>query len=113
MPYSLAPPSGNVNRVERLMINLDTAMPMICGWDECDRRARTPYQVRVHEHPAHVSCSAVAEAGGALGRHAHYVFCQERHLLYFVHSSGWRANDLAAHYGGRIHGFLPPGDRFR
>ena len=37
-------------RVERLIINLDTALPLACGWDDCDRRARTPYQVRVHEH---------------------------------------------------------------
>ena len=95
-------------RVERLIINLDTALPMTCGWDECDKRARTPYQVRVHEH-AGTCGSAVAQ----YGRHAHYVFCCDRHLQYWVHSSGRRANDLAARYGGRIYGMLPPGSRVR
>jgi len=95
-------------RVERLMINLDTMLPMTCGWDECDRKARTPYQVRVHEHTGRCNSEAAQ-----YGRHAHYVFCCDRHLAYWVHSSGWRAHELAAHYGGRIRGFLPPGERFR
>lgn len=101
-----------VNRVERLMINLDTAMPMVCGWDECDKRARTPYQVRVHEHQA-AKCDDVNAAGGALGRHAHYVFCCERHLLYWVTSSGKRAHETAARNNGRIYGQLPAGLRNR
>lgn len=90
------------------MINLDTQMAMVCGWDECDRPARTPYQVRLHEHVGRCE-SDVAQ----FGRHAHYVFCTERHLLYWAHSSGWRANELAARYGGRIYGMLPPGSRVR
>lgn len=108
MPYSMSPDNGRVNRVERLIINMDTALPMVCGWAECDKRARTPYQIRTHEHAG--SCnSAVAQ----YGRHAHYVFCCERHLLYWAHSSGWRANDLAARNHGRIWGNLPPGSRVR
>jgi hypothetical protein len=106
MPIGMQPSAPR--RVERLMINLDTMLPMVCGWDECDAKARTPYQVRVHEHVG--SCSSEQ---AQYGRHAHYVFCTERHLVYWVHSSGERAHDLAAHYNGRIRGFLPPGMRFR
>jgi hypothetical protein len=106
MPIGMQPSAPR--RVERLMINLDTMLPMVCGWDECDAKARTPYQVRVHEHVG--SCSSEQ---AQYGRHAHYVFCTERHLMYWVHSSGERAHDLAAHHNGRIRGFLPPGMRFR
>jgi hypothetical protein len=95
-------------RVERLMINLDTMLPMVCGWDECDRNARTPYQVRLHEHVGRCN-SEVAQ----YGRHAHYVFCSERHLLYWVTASGSRAHETAARNGGRIYGQLPAGMRNR
>lgn len=106
MPIGMQPSASA--RVERLMINLDTQMAMVCGWDTCDRPARTPYQVRIHEHAGRCS-SEVAQHG----RHAHYVFCCDRHLLYWVSSSGWRANELAARYNGRIYGNLPPGSRVR
>ena len=100
--------SVTVNRVERLMINLDTQMPMVCGWDTCDRRARTPYQVRVHEHEG--TCSS-PEA--QYGRHAHFVFCCERHLLYWTNAGGRQAHETAARNGGRIYGQLPAGLRNR
>ena len=90
-----------VNRVERLIINLDTAMPLSCAWDDCPKRARTPYQIRTHEHPPHWDCAA--------GRHSHYAFCSERCKTYWLHSSGHRANELAARNHGRIRGMLPPG----
>ncbi len=93
-----------VNRVERLIINLDTAMPITCNWDECDLRSRTCYQVRLHEHPAG-QC--------ATGRHAIMTFCSQRHLEYWVYSSGSRAHDLAARNQGRIYGQLPPGSKLR
>jgi hypothetical protein len=95
-------------RVERLMINLDTMMAMVCGWDECDKRARTPYQVRVHEHAGRCS-SEIAQHG----RHSHYVFCTERHLLYWVTSTGANAHETAARNQGRIYGQLPTGLRNR
>lgn len=101
------------NRVERLIINLDTAMPMVCAWDECDKRARTPYQVRVHEHVGHLPCDMVNAGGGELGRHAHYAFCSERHRLYWVTCSGPRAHETAARNNGRIYGQLPAGLRNR
>jgi len=106
MPIGMQPSAPR--RVERLMINLDTTLPMTCAWAECDKRARTPFQVRLHEHAGTCS-SEVAQ----YGRHAHYVFCCERHLLYWAHSTGWRARELAARYGGRSWGFLPPGSRIR
>jgi hypothetical protein len=95
-------------RVERLMINLDTCMPMVCGWDECDKWARTPYQVRLHEHVGRCE-SEMAQ----YGRHAHYVFCSERHLLYWVNSSGENAQRAAAENNGRVYGMLPSGLRNR
>ncbi len=93
-----------INRVERLIINLDTAMPITCNWDECDRRARTCYQVRLHEHPPHFRCDLVNAAGGNLGRHMIMAFCSAGHLDYWVSCSGGRANDLAARNRGLIYG---------
>ena len=107
MPLGMQPAAPR--RVERLIINLDTAMPLTCAWDECDARARTTWQIRVHEHPPGLSCAAVTEAGGAYGRHAHYAFCCEGHLGYWADCSGWRANELAARRGGRIYGNRLPG----
>jgi hypothetical protein len=88
------------------MINLDTQAPMVCSWDECDRPGRTPYQVRVHEHAGR--CNSFE---AQYGRHAHYVFCCERHLLYWVYASGDRAKEAAARNQGRIYGQLPEGTR--
>lgn len=105
--------TGNVNRVERLIINLDTAMPMMCAWDDCVKRARTPYQVRVHEHHLGIPCSAVNAAGGNLGRHAHYAFCSDNCKDYWVACSGKRAPDLAARNRGRIYGQHSAGMRGR
>jgi hypothetical protein len=100
-----------VNRVERLIINLDTAMPVVCGWDTCDRRARTSHQVRTHEHPGHVSCSDVNQAYGTLGRHVIYAFCSAGHLDYWVSASGWRAHELADANRGLIYGQHSAGNK--
>ena len=106
MPIGMQPSAPR--RVERLMINLDTTQPMVCSWDTCDRYARSIYQVRVHEHVGRCNSEAAQ-----YGRHAHYVFCCERHLLYWVSQSGANAHEMAARYGGRIGGMLPPGMRNR
>jgi hypothetical protein len=102
---------SQVNRVERLIINLDTAMPSMCAWDDCDKRSRTPYQVRVHEHPMHFKCSDVNVAGGNLGRHAHYAFCSEGCKDLWISCSGSRANELAARNNGRIYGMHSAGNK--
>jgi hypothetical protein len=101
---------ANVNRVERLIINLDTALPIVCNWDECDRRSRTPYQVRLHEHAA-FTCAEAAAGGGAYGRHAIMSFCSESHLDYWVACSGSRANELMARHHGRAYGYHSTGNR--
>lgn len=93
-----------VNRVERLIINLDMAKPVTCAWDECDRPARTPYQVREHRHTSVHRCD-----DPWYGNHSTYAFCSERHLQYWVSSTGSRAHDLAARNQGRIYGQLPAG----
>ena len=87
-----------INRVDRLIINLDTAMPITCAWDDCTRRARTTHQVRAHEHSAEYPC------GSPYARHAIYAFCCEGHLDYWTASMGRRAHDLAARNRGRIYG---------
>ena len=104
MPIGMQPSAPR--RVERLMINLDTQAPMVCGWDECDRLARTPFQVRVHEHVGRCNSEAAQ-----FGRHSHYVFCCEDHLLYWVASSGDMAKETAARHQGQIRGYLPEGQR--
>lgn len=78
----------NVPRVEKLIINLDTAMPLSCAWGPCEKFARTPYQIRAHEHPGRFAldgtvyegarlCELVEASGGRIGRHYHYAFCSE------------------------------------
>ena len=96
-------------RVERLIINLDTAMPLSCAWDDCPKRARTPYQVRTHEHQPGVSCSTVNQGGGLYGRHITYAFCSERCRLYWLNASGQNAHRSASEQRGRIYGQLPAG----
>lgn len=98
------------NRVERLIINLDMGMPLTCAWDDCYRPARTPYQIRVHEHAAHIKCHEVAELGG---RHMHYAFCSERCKEYWLAATGEAAHDTAARNQGRIYGQLPAGMKHR
>ena len=101
-------PVSQINRVERLIINLDTCMPMVCAWAECDKRARTPYQVRVHEHARSIKCSELELYGG---RHAHYAFCSDSHRDYWVASTGTSALELADRYDGRIWGMHSAGNR--
>ena len=102
---------SSINRVEKLIINLDTCMPIICCWDECDRRARTSHQACAHEHPLHIGCDWVNAAGGAYGRHAIYAFCSDSHLDYWISATGWRAHELAARNQGRIYGQHSAGNK--
>jgi endogenous inhibitor of DNA gyrase (YacG/DUF329 family) len=100
-----------INRVERLIINLDTAMALSCAWDDCPKRARTPYQVRTHEHPPGVSCSTVNAAGGTYGRHALYAFCSDRCKAYWLNATGKNAHQSASDNRGLIYGQLPAGKK--
>lgn len=88
-----------INKVEKLIINLDTGMPITCNWDTCTRRARTSHQVRLHEHEGR--CGSLE---AQYGRHTIMAFCSEGHLDYWVACTGWNAHDLAARNQGRIYG---------
>jgi hypothetical protein len=92
-----------INRVERLIINLDTQMPLSCAWDDCPKRARTPYQVRVHEHADEYKCD------DPVSRHAHYAFCSEKCKMYWLNATGANAHDSAYRNRGQIYGMLPAG----
>lgn len=94
-----------INRVERLIINLDTAMPITCAWDTCDRPGRTPYQLRTHEHPPGWRCDH------PFARHTIFAFCCDGHLDYWASSSGGRALELADRNRGRIAGMHSAGNR--
>lgn len=95
-----------INRVEKLIINMDTTLPLICNWDTCDRRARTSHQVRLHEHTG--KCNSLE---AQFGRHVIMVFCSDSHLDYWVASTGTNAH-LTGHYNqGRIYGYHSPGMR--
>ena len=96
---------SQINRVERLIINLDTAMALSCAWDDCTKRARTPYQVRTHEHPPHWGCD--------IGRHSIYAFCSDNCKDFWLANSGIRAHDTAARNRGRIYGQHSAGNRGR
>lgn len=108
MKISMAPDSGRVNRVNKLIINPWTG-PTTCCWDTCDKRATVIWSVRMHEHRPDIPCSDVEQAFGLLGRHAHYNFCSEACLMYWVGSSGQHAHETAARNGGRIYGMRPAG----
>ena len=96
-----------VNRVERLIINLDTAMPLQCAWDDCPKPARTPYQVRVHEHTS-ASCDPfiLHQTGG---RHSIYAFCSEGCKDYWLASTGTEAHNTASLRRGKIYGMHSAG----
>ena len=98
----------NINRVERLIINLDTAMPLSCAYRDCEKRARTPYQIRVHEHQRWMKCELVGLYGG---RHTHYAFCSENCKDLWLAETGEAASDTASRHGGRIAGMHSAGMR--
>jgi hypothetical protein len=93
-----------INRIEKLIINLDTEQPVACAWDDCWRRARTSHQVRVHEHTG--KCSEVQEG---YGRHIIYAFCSESCMDYWVACTGTNAHMTASMRRGKIHGMHSAG----
>lgn len=95
-----------INRVERLIINLDMQKPVTCAWDTCDRPARTPYQVREHRHTDEFRCD-----DPWYGHHSIYAFCSDSHRDYFMASTGWAAHDAAYRNRGLIYGQHSAGNR--
>src|SRR5260370_953083 len=77
--------------------------PGLCRWGQ--RLARP------HEPAGRIKCALVTAAGGEYGRHMIMAFCSRRHMEYWVHSSGQRAQELAARNQGRIYGQLPAGSK--
>ena len=109
-----------MGRVFKGVVNLDSGGNSLisCGWSDCERQGLRNYTWRQCEHQQVAGtaaqrdriCEAV-DAGQMPGRHARFVFCTERHRLYFTASTGAAANRLSAEHGGRIHGMLPVGSR--
>ncbi len=96
--------------ITKRVINHDAGgRPVVCCWDDCDRRATSLYEIRQHEHLRHVSCSDV-DAGVAAGRHIHFAFCSARCMAYWRNSTGHHALVSLANTG-RAYGNLPAGDR--
>src|SRR5215469_7155340 len=100
--YGMAPDNGKVNRVSKLIVNPWTG-PIDCCWSDCWERARSTWTIRFHEHSPRLRCDS------PFAQHSNMTFCSEQHLLYFAHSSGWRAHELAARNRGLIHGQAPEG----
>ena len=88
-------------------------MPNQCSWDDCYKRARTPYQIILCEHPRHVRCSLVDNPppGYYYGRHYHYAFCSENCLDYWRAPTGKYAQETADLHRGVIYGNHTPGMR--
>lgn len=81
-------------------------MPLTCAWADCERLARTPYQIVTCEHPLSLSCSLVNDPppGRYYGRHYRYAYCCESHLDYWRASSGRHAHDTGDRNRGVIWG---------
>lgn len=95
-----------INRVEKLIINLDMQMPLSCAWTDCEKPARTPYQVKTCNHPLNIKCSDPYN-----GHHSSYGFCSDNCRNYWLGSSGRNAHETAARNGGRIMGMAPAGQK--
>jgi hypothetical protein len=104
---------SNINRVAKLIINLDTTMASMCAYRQCsDRRARSIYQIRMCEHQP-VKCSLVDNPppGQYFGRHMWFAFCSESCMDFHLAELGNRAKDTAARNRGQIGGMHSPGMR--
>jgi hypothetical protein len=88
-------------KIGKRVINLDHGgdRRVMCGWDDCEKEGYELYKVKTHEHNPVLSCDH------PLSKHVSYVFCSERHKMYWIGSST-RAR------GGTLHGNLPSGYRF-
>jgi hypothetical protein len=111
--YGTVPGRGRVPHVEKLMINLDTALPLMCEYQLCsDRRARSPYQYRTCEHMP-VPCRYVDNPppGAYYGLHRWHAFCSENCMDLNLAEMGKRAQDTADRHRGQIGGNHTPGMR--
>lgn len=91
-------------RVAKYVINHDQGgTKVVCAWDECDRPGYELHKVRQHEHAAVIACDS------DLGKHITFIFCSDRHKLYWLNCTGEMAKVSEERNNGRISGMLPPG----
>lgn len=77
--------------VAKRIINHDAGgRPIVCCWDDCERKATSLYEIRQHEHLRGVTCSDV-DAGIAAGRHIHFAFCSAACQDYWFNATGEQA----------------------
>jgi hypothetical protein len=95
-----------VPRIAKYVINNDRGgTKVVCAWDECDRPGYEMHKVRVHEHAGSADC------GSPAAKHINYVFCSDRHRMYWLNCTGEMAKVSEARNQGRIMGMLPEGYR--
>ena len=91
-------------RIAKYVINHDRGgTRIVCAWDECDQDGYELHKVRSHEHANGIPCDS------PVARHISYVFCSDRHKLYWLNATGEMARESEARNNGRIYGMLPAG----
>lgn len=51
-----------------------------CAWDTCENQGYDLFKTRFHDHNPGYPCAAPG------AKHVWYIFCNERHKQYWVHS---------------------------
>lgn len=91
-------------RIAKYVINHDRGgTRVVCAWDECDKDGFDNNRVRQHEHARSIPCDS------GLAKHVTFVFCSDRHRLYWLNATGEMARESEARNQGRIYGMLPAG----
>lgn len=93
-------------RIMRKVINHDSGgnRKIMCAWDTCDKDGYQQHSIRQHEHAHWLDCD------DPLAKHVTFVFCTNRHKLFFLNCMGENARYGAA-AGKQMWGNLPDGDR--
>jgi hypothetical protein len=99
--------------IAKRIINHDAGgRPIVCCWDDCERKATTLYQTVQHEHPRGWSCEAIDRGELPGARHYHYAFCSNGCKWYWDNATGTNALE-SLERTGRAYGMLPAGVRAR
>jgi hypothetical protein len=95
-----------VPRIAKYVVNLDQGGTRVCcAWDECSSPGYELHKVRQHEHARSIACDS------SLGKHITFIFCSDRHKLYWLNCTGEAARVSEARNRGRVSGMLPAGYR--
>jgi hypothetical protein len=81
-------------RIEKQVLSLDGENWLTCCWFECEDKGYELHQAVTHDHARGLPCDH------QLSKHIRYVFCSDRHKMYWVNSH-------------RSMGNLPAGERQR